>query len=84
LRRCSTAWGRWKRRTSNSPADLYERYDESAFEEVLKDTYRRYRDSAFKRSQSSPIVIVSQRAMGFDLRETIINWWYREETRGSV
>jgi len=60
------------------PADLYERYDESAFEEVLKDTYRRYRDSAFKRSQSSPIVIVSQRAMGFDLRETIINWWYRD------
>jgi NAD+ synthase (glutamine-hydrolysing) len=59
------------------PADLYERYDEESFEELLKDTYHRYRQSAFKRSQASPIVIVSDRALGFDLRETIINWWHQ-------
>jgi NAD+ synthetase len=60
------------------PADLYERYGEEEFEKLLRDTYRRYRHSAFKRSQASPIVIVSRRALGFDLRETIINWWHQK------
>ena len=57
------------------PEDVYERYDEESFREVLTDTYNRYRHSAFKRAQCSPIVIVSGRALGFDLRETIINRW---------
>ncbi len=60
------------------PADLYERYDEGAFRTLLADTYRRYHRAAYKRSQSSPIVIVSRRALGFDLRETIINRWSQD------
>lgn len=58
------------------PDDLYERYDEEDFQQLLNNIYHRYRRSAFKRSQSSPILIVSNRALGFDLRETIINKWH--------
>jgi NAD+ synthase (glutamine-hydrolysing) len=57
------------------PADLYSRYDGKMFQNVLADTYRRYQSSAFKRAQASPTIIVSNRALGFDLRETIINRW---------
>ena len=63
------------------PSDLYDRYDEQSFRAVLTDTHRRYHNSAFKRSQASPIVIVSKRALGFDLRETIINWWCKNDTQ---
>ena len=35
----------------------------------------RIRRSVYKRLQGPPIVIVSERAFGFDLRETIINGW---------
>ena len=75
-----TLLGRFRNRELDEryPGDLYERYDEAAFEKLLGDTYRRYHAATFKRSQSSPIVIVSRRALGFDLRETIINWWYRD------
>jgi len=59
-------------------AEVYERYDEAAFASLVAETDRLYRRSAFKRSQASPIVIVSRRALGFDLRETIINWWCRD------
>ncbi len=58
------------------PDDLYDRYDEADFRRLLDNVYHRYRRSAFKRSQSSPILIVSNRALGFDLRETIINRWH--------
>jgi NAD+ synthase (glutamine-hydrolysing) len=57
------------------PGDVYDVYDEEGFRKVVADTYRSYRVSAFKRAQSSPTVIVSSRALGFDLRETIINNW---------
>ena len=33
------------------------------------------RRSVYKRLQGPPIVVVSERAFGFDLRETIINKW---------
>ena len=36
---------------------------------------RRVRRSVYKRLQGPPIVVVSERAFGFDLRETIINGW---------
>jgi NAD+ synthase (glutamine-hydrolysing) len=58
------------------PQDVYERYDGESFSSMLSETYRRYRKNAFKRAQSSPTVIVSRRALGFDLRETLINRWY--------
>jgi len=60
------------------PADLYERYDDRSFAELLEQTHARYHRSAFKRSQASPIVVVSPRSLGFDLRETIINRWCQE------
>lgn len=60
------------------PEDIYERYTEQGFKALLTDTYRRYRLAAFKRSQSSPTAVVSPRALGFDLRETIINHWKPE------
>jgi NAD+ synthase (glutamine-hydrolysing) len=60
------------------PKDVYERYTEERFKVMLTDTYRRYRSAAFKRAQSCPAIIVSPRALGFDLRETIINHWEPE------
>jgi len=60
------------------PGDVYGRYTEPAFKALLNNTYLRYRSAAFKRSQSCPTVIVSPRALGFDLRETIINHWKPE------
>jgi hypothetical protein len=38
---------------------------------ILADTYHRYRSPAFKRVQAGSTIIVSNRALGFDLRETI-------------
>jgi NAD+ synthase (glutamine-hydrolysing) len=60
------------------PEDVYRSYTEEGFKALLRDIYHRYRSAAFKRSQSCPTVIVSPRALGFDLRETIINHWQPE------
>jgi len=60
------------------PEDVYKCYTEKRFKALLTDTYQRYQSAAFKRSQSCPSVIVSPRALGFDLRETIINHWKLE------
>ena len=60
------------------PEDVYKCYTEKRFKALLTDTYQRYQSAAFKRSQSCPSVIVSPRALGFDLRETIINHWKPE------
>ena len=60
------------------PEDVYKRYDEDSFRALVADTSARYHRAAYKRSQTSPIVIVSRRALGFDLRETIINRWVEE------
>jgi NAD+ synthase (glutamine-hydrolysing) len=57
------------------PDNVYGRYTEEGFKALLRDIYHRYRSAAFKRAQSCPTVIVSARALGFDLRETIINHW---------
>jgi NAD+ synthase (glutamine-hydrolysing) len=54
---------------------LYDRYTRAAFKAVLDDAAGRIRRSVYKRLQGPPIVIVSERAFGFDLRETIINGW---------
>mgnify|MGYP006278505843 CR=1 FL=1 len=57
------------------PGDVYERHDLDSFGTLVRDTYDRYQDAAFKRAQGSPTVVVSPRALGFDLRETIISHW---------
>ena len=54
---------------------VYDKHTAATFKAVLDDTSSRLRRSVYKRLQGPPIVIVSERAFGFDLRETIINGW---------
>ena len=53
----------------------YDKHTTATFSEVVYDSYRRIRRSVYKRLQGPPIVAVTERAFGFDLRETIINGW---------
>jgi NAD+ synthase (glutamine-hydrolysing) len=53
----------------------YDKFTVEAFRAVVADAARRMRRSVYKRLQGPPIVVVSERAFGFDLRETIINGW---------
>jgi NAD+ synthase (glutamine-hydrolysing) len=53
----------------------YDKHTSESFRAVVFDAYRRMRRSVYKRLQGPPIVVVSERAFGFDLRETIINGW---------
>jgi NAD+ synthase (glutamine-hydrolysing) len=57
------------------PPDIYEKYTVDTFSDVVHDAVTRMRRSVYKRLQGPPIVVVSERAFGFDLRETIINGW---------
>jgi NAD+ synthase (glutamine-hydrolysing) len=54
---------------------VYDKYTAEQFRTVVYDAYRRMRGAVYKRLQGPPIVVVSERAFGFDLRETIINRW---------
>jgi NAD+ synthase (glutamine-hydrolysing) len=54
---------------------VYDKHTTESFRKVLNDSVGRIRRSVYKRLQGPPIVIVSERAFGFDLRETIINGW---------
>jgi NAD+ synthase (glutamine-hydrolysing) len=57
---------------------VYDKHTPATFKAVLDDTASRLRRSVYKRLQGPPIVVVSERAFGFDLRETIINGWTGE------
>jgi len=54
----------------------YDKYTAESFRAIVEDASRRMRRSVYKRLQGPPIVVVSERAFGFDLRETIINEWH--------
>ncbi len=54
---------------------VYDKHTVETFSAVVTDSVRRIRRSVYKRLQGPPIVVVSERAFGFDLRETIINGW---------
>jgi NAD+ synthase (glutamine-hydrolysing) len=54
---------------------VYDKYTPATFGAMVDDAIRRIRRSVYKRLQGPPIVVVSERAFGFDLRETIINGW---------
>jgi NAD+ synthase (glutamine-hydrolysing) len=54
---------------------LYERYTVDEFAKLARRLYRALSQSVYKRLQGAPIIAVSDRAFGFDLRETIINGW---------
>jgi NAD+ synthase (glutamine-hydrolysing) len=54
---------------------VYDKHTSATFAAVVDDAIRRINRSVYKRLQGPPIVVVSERAFGFDLRETIINHW---------
>ncbi len=55
--------------------DIYQRYSAPEFEVLVVELFNQLNRSVYKRLQGAPIVAVSHRAFGFDLRETIINGW---------
>ncbi len=55
--------------------DVYIKYDIVGFENLVYDTFRLLKRSVYKRLQGPPIIAVTQRSFGFDLRETLINKW---------
>jgi NAD+ synthase (glutamine-hydrolysing) len=54
---------------------VYDKHTEDSFGALVREAYGRIRRSVYKRLQGPPIVAVTERAFGFDLRETIINRW---------
>ncbi|HLC56921.1 MAG TPA: NAD(+) synthase [Candidatus Nanoarchaeia archaeon] len=54
---------------------IYDKYDIETFKKLVYETYNLLRKSVYKRLQGPPIIVVSERAFGFDLRETLINKW---------
>ncbi len=62
-------------RYSSQGGSVYDKYDEESFGQLSRQLYRSLNVSVYKRLQGAPIIAVSARAFGFDLRETIINGW---------
>lgn len=58
-----------------SGRSVYDKHTAATFRDVVYDCFRRIRRSVYKRLQGPPIVVVTERAFGFDLRETIVNGW---------
>ena len=54
---------------------VYDKHTPETFAGVVGEAFQRMRRSVYKRLQGPPILSVSERAFGFDLRETIINGW---------
>jgi len=54
---------------------VYDKHTTDTFRALVHKTARQMRRAVYKRLQGPPIVVVSERAFGFDLRETIINGW---------
>lgn len=54
---------------------VYSKYSEEEFRQLAHRLYRSLEHSVYKRFQGAPIIAISDRAFGFDLRETIINGW---------
>ena len=54
---------------------VYDKHTSATFRAVVQEAFQRMRRSVYKRLQGPPILAVSERAFGFDLRETIISGW---------
>src|SRR5262249_18498 len=54
---------------------VYDKHTQERFKAVVHDPYTRLGRRVYKRLQGPPIGAVTERAFGFDLRETIINEW---------
>ncbi len=57
------------------PKRIYSEFDKTRFTQLIKELYSLLKRSVYKRLQGPPIIAVSERSFGFDLRETIINKW---------
>lgn len=55
--------------------EVYQKNTIETFEKLVNNTYGLLRRSVYKRLQGPPIIAVTKRAFGFDLRETLINKW---------
>lgn len=60
---------------SRYPESVYRNYDPESFGQLAYELYLGLNRSVYKRVQAAPIIVVSERAFGFDLREAIINGW---------
>ena len=54
---------------------VYDKHTSETFRALVQEAAQRMRRSVYKRLQGPPIMAISERAFGFDLRETIINGW---------
>lgn len=54
---------------------VYDKHNEESFEKLAYETYNLMKRSVYKRVQAPPIIAVSERAFGYDLRETLSNGW---------
>jgi len=54
---------------------VYDKHDIKSFAKLIYETYDLLKKSVYKRLQGPPIIAVTERAFGFDLRETLINKW---------
>jgi NAD+ synthase (glutamine-hydrolysing) len=54
---------------------VYDKHTIESFRAVVDEAAERMRRSVYKRLQGPPIITITERAFGFDLRETIINAW---------
>jgi NAD+ synthase (glutamine-hydrolysing) len=54
---------------------VYDKHSAETFRAVVAEASKRMRRSVYKRLQGPPILAISERAFGFDLRETIISGW---------
>jgi len=58
---------------------VYDKHTAESFARLVDETYKSFRKSVFKRVQAPPIIAVTERAFGFDLRESIMNGWDGKE-----
>lgn len=61
------------------PDRMYHGHDRGSFLELARGVARLLRRAVYKRLQGAPIIAVTERAFGFDLRETLINGWDEEK-----
>ena len=62
-------------RPGRSGCTIYDKYTIESFRALVHNAARSMRRAVYKRLQGPPIVVVSERAFGFNCRETIINKW---------
>lgn len=70
----------FKSKEINFTKDFYEKYNLDSFTILVNETFKLIKRSVYKRLQGPPIISVTDRSFGFDLRETIINKWGEDDS----